>query len=256
MLPGTAEKPSFPLNILADFAGGGLTCALGILLALQSRNATGKGRVVETDMVSGVRYLSSFPLLHYQVPNSPFFGDSEKENGRGTNILDGGAPFYNVYTCADGRWMSVGCLEPQFYRAFIEKFIGALPQAFLGEQGDWRPTEAMRTDESKWPRLRAFLEFGFRTRTRDEWAKIFHGTDACAVPVLSPTEAAQAAGSTIPTPHPMLAGSSQRPSNSVGSGSLNPGEHTKEILKEMDLPGDELAALVRSGALGNIRTKL
>ena len=175
MLPGTPEKPTFPLNLLADFAGGGLTCALGILLALQARNITGKGQVVNTDMVSGTRYLSSYPLIHALLPNNPAFNDGSNSRTRSKKLLDGGAPFYNVYTCADGKWMSVGCLEPQFFKVFIETFVNALPGAFLSTQLGWRPTSEMRTDTRYWPRLYAFLEQGFRTKARDEWTKIFYG---------------------------------------------------------------------------------
>ncbi|OCB91686.1 CoA-transferase family III [Sanghuangporus baumii] len=254
MLPGQ-DKPTFPLNLLADFAGGGLTCALGILLALQSRNATGKGQVVETDMVSGARYVGSFPLLHYLIPNNPTFGNGKgKENGRGTKLLDGGAPFYNVYTCKDGRWMSVGCLEPQFFNAFIGTFVEALSKAYLEEQGEWRPTMEMRTDEKAWVRLRAFLEQGFKTKSRDEWAEVFHGTDACCVPVLSPEEAAKAAGSSIPSPHPFL---SQTPTNSPREFDvLKPGQHSEDILNELRISGEELITLYRSGAVGKAEAKL
>ena len=91
------------------------------------------------------------------------------------HTLDGGAPYYNIYTCADGRWMSLGCLEPQFFKVFIEKFVGALPKAFLEERGDWRPTMEMRTNEKEWPRLRDFLEQGFKEKSRDEWAEVFYG---------------------------------------------------------------------------------
>lgn len=176
MLPGASEKPTFPLNLLADFAGGGLTCALGILLALRSRQRTGEGQVVETDMVSGTRYLASFPLLHYLIPNSPTFGNADSPgNGRGTKLLDGGAPFYGVYTCSDGRWVSVGCLEPQFFRMFIDKFVEALPGNFRQDWNHWIPDDDARTNESSWPRLRSFLDQGFKTKSRDEWARVFHG---------------------------------------------------------------------------------
>ncbi|KAL5525726.1 hypothetical protein ACEPAG_7063 [Sanghuangporus baumii] len=254
MLPGQ-DKPTFPLNLLADFAGGGLTCALGILLALQSRNTTGKGQIVETDMVSGARYVSSFPLLHYLTPNSPIFGNGkEGENGRGTKLLDGGAPFYNVYTCKDGRWMSVGCLEPQFFKVFIERFVGALPKAYLEEQGEWRPTMEMRTDEKGWSRLRTFFEQGFKTKSRDEWAEVFHGTDACCVPVLSSEEAAKATGSPIPSPHPSLSRTSTSSPREFGV--LKPGQHTEDILNELGISGNELITLYHSGAVGKSIAKL
>ncbi|KAI5115128.1 hypothetical protein M0805_009732, partial [Coniferiporia weirii] len=258
MLPGTAESPSFQLNLLADFAGGGLTCALGILLALQSRNNTGKGLVVETDMVSGTRYLASFPLIHHLVPHSPVFGNGDgKEHGRGSKLLDGGAPFYGVYTCADGKWMSVGCLELRFYEIFIRKFVESLPQTFVENQGNWIPNVTAHVDESTWPRLRVFLEQGFKTKTRDEWAEVFYGTDSCAVPVLSPAEAAGERGSPVPVRHPSL--SQAAPDQNLSresSGPLKPGQHTEEILKEMKISKDELTQLVASGALGKSSPKL
>ena len=175
MLPGQ-ETPSFPLNLLADFAGGGLTCSMGILLALLSRNISGKGQVVETDMVSGTRYVSSFALLHYLIPNSPTFGNGEnKKNGRGTKLLDGGAPFYSVYKCKDGKYMSVGCIEAQFFKVFVDRFVEQLPAPLLGKWGGWRPTAVMRTDEGTWPIMRRFFEEGFLTKSRDEWANVFYG---------------------------------------------------------------------------------
>ena len=170
MLPGK-DKPEFPLNILADFAGGGMTCAMGILLALMERNRSGVGQVVNTDMVSGARYLSSYPLLSVQL-GSMTFGDA-----RGTGLLDGGAPFYGVYTCADGRWMSVACLEPQFFRTFVQRFLGALPTDFALEDG-WRLSEKHQVDVEAWPRMREFIARGFESQPRDYWANVFHGTSA------------------------------------------------------------------------------
>jgi len=255
MLPGTAEKPSFPLNLLADFAGGGLTCAHGILLALYSRQRSGVGQVVETDMVSGTRYLASFPLLHSLVPNNPMFGNSDMaENGRGTKLLDGGAPFYGVYTCSDGKWVSVGCLEPQFFQEFLNKFIGALPEKLLQGWKHWAPDVTLRTDPTSWPRMRGFIEQGFRARTRDEWTRIFYESDACVVPVLSPEEAAREAHGSIPTPHPVL--SEAHPRQLKEFTILNPGQDTIEILRELGYSDDKIRHLVRSGALGRLTAKL
>lgn len=271
MLPGTVDRPTFPLNLLADFAGGGLMCALGILLALFSRSSSGKGQLVHTDMVSGARYLSSFPLLHALIPNSPLFG---LDNTRGTKVLDGGAPYYDVYTCSDGKWMSVGCIEPQFFAAFISNFVKALPGDFVDTLEGWRPTLDMRNEVDKWPQLRDFLERGFRTRTRDEWTKVFHGmptallsnmtflltegnsgTDSCAVPVLSPAEAA-ATTSALPAPHPVL---TRTPAyalptswrSSEASTNLKPGQHTDVILTELGLNEDEKLKLASTGVLGS-----
>ena len=167
MLPGEG-KPTFPLNILADFAGGGAMCATGVLLALMERNRSGLGQVVHTDMVSGARYLSSFPLLLSHL-HAPTFSDP-----RGTGLLDGGAPFYNVYTCTDGRWMSVACLEPRFFRVFVKHFVGALPKDFALDDG-WRLSEEHHVDTEAWPRMKEFMEKGFMSQPRDYWANVFHG---------------------------------------------------------------------------------
>ncbi|CDO72476.1 hypothetical protein BN946_scf184980.g17 [Trametes cinnabarina] len=250
MLPGE-RKPEFPLNILADFAGGGLMCATGILLALMERTRSGRGQVVDADMVSGVRYLSSFPLLLSQLC-TPHFGDR-----RGAGLLDGGAPFYNVYTCADGRWMSVGCLEPQFFREFLRRFIGALPPGFALEDG-WRPSEDDQHDPNLWPRLKTFMDRGFALQPRDYWAKLFDRSDACAVPVLSVEEAAALAkssssrGGPVPAPHPTLERTpSVAPLPAAEDSILARGAHTEEILSEMGMGVAEREALRRDGALGD-----
>ena len=187
MLPGLPDKPSFPLNIMADFAGGGMVCVLGILLALFERaTKSGKGQVVDVDMVrenkhlrlglalitgqqvSGARYISLFALVHTGHSS----GSQLFSRPRGQNLLDGGAPFYDVYTCSDGRWMSVGCLEPQFFRTFIDHFVKGLGPGFPLQ---WRPSPEMQANREEWPRLRKFLVDGFQSNTRDHWAKIFHG---------------------------------------------------------------------------------
>ncbi|KAI0714465.1 CoA-transferase family III [Cerioporus squamosus] len=253
MLPGEG-KPTFPLNILADFAGGGALCAMGILLALVERTRSGLGQVVNTDMVSGARYLSSFPLLLARL-HSTTFGDP-----RGTGLLDGGAPFYNVYTCADGRWMSVACLEPQFFRTFVRHFVGALPKEFALDDG-WRLEEEHQVDTDAWPRMKEYMERGFKSQPRDYWAGVFQDTDSCAVPVLSVEEAAALAwattrGGPIPHPHPHLARTpSEIPSKLQASDlsqttQLARGAHTEEILSELGVGADEQAKLRAEGALG------
>lgn len=175
MMPGSG-KPAFPLNLLSDFAGGGLLCALGIVLALFARHSSGKGQVVDVDMISGARYISTYPLLHYMTPGSLSFGRAREDggDGRGTGFLDGGAPFYGVYTCKDGKWMSVGCLEPHFFSAFVQRIVAALPKAFLDNFG-WTPGESTQMKREEWPQLRDFMEKAFLLKTRDEWAKVFAG---------------------------------------------------------------------------------
>lgn len=115
--------------------------------------------------VSGSRYISSFPLLSA--------GSGVWGGPRGTNFLDGGAPFYDVYTCSDGKWMSVGCLEPQFFAQFISKFNEVMRSG--GKQGSWSPSQSTQSTKEDWPKLRKYLDDGFKTQPRDFWTEVFHG---------------------------------------------------------------------------------
>ncbi|KAF5359847.1 hypothetical protein D9756_003359 [Leucocoprinus leucothites] len=251
MPPGPSGAPTFPMNILADFAGGGLMCAAGILLALIERGRSGRGQVVNADMARA-RYVSTFPLLHSILPTSHILGKGKP----GTNTLDGGAPFYNTYECKCGGFMTVGCLEPQFFKAFIEGFSAALPKNFEFENG-WRPTPDLQANKSEWPRMRAYFAKGFLTDTREYWGKVFHGTDACAVPVLTPKEAAAAQGSPFPEFHPRVirqdmdqSSQASQQSTSFGNIILEPGLHTEAVLRETGLSDKEIRQLLLDGALG------
>ncbi|KAF8896255.1 CoA-transferase family III domain-containing protein [Infundibulicybe gibba] len=259
MLPGLG-KPSFPVNLLADFAGGGLMCVLGILLALIERQANGLGQVVDTNMasyyprVSGTRYLGSFPLIHSST-SSPLFGGK-----RGENILDGGAPFYNLYACKDGGLMSVGCLEPKFFRTFIEHFLQYLPDNF-SLAGAWRPTANTHSNTNEWPKLREFLELGFKTHPRDFWAQVFHGTDnylmryGCVCgSSLEPREAGTLASNPIPLPHPQVArvsGTQVKPPL-IPALPLRPGQHTAEILDILGVDSSKRKQLALNGVFGEL----
>jgi len=159
------EKPHPPWNILADFAGGGATLFQGILLALVARQASGRGQVVEANMVDGSSYLATFPRFALKTP----LGD----NGRGRNLLDGGCPYYDTYETRDGKYMSVGAIEPQFYRLLV-RGLG------LDGQG-W---EDKRYDRESWPAMKRTFERAFKSKTRTEWERVFDGTDACCTPVL------------------------------------------------------------------------
>ncbi|KAA1467542.1 CoA-transferase family III [Dentipellis sp. KUC8613] len=255
LLPGTAEKPVFPLNLLADFAGGGLTCALGVLLALFERAQSGHGQVVDTDMVSGTRYVSTFPLLHAALRTNLF---ATPASPRQSNLLDGGAPFYSVYTCADGKFMAVGCLEPQFFRVFLQAFLRNVPRKWLDKE-KWVPDAEVQGRREEWAALRSFLERGFQQKGRDEWAAIFDGIDACATPVLSPEEAAVLASKAsasppsrpflIPSPAPHLS-RTPAPSSFAPVELLQPGQHTKEILLEAGLSMATITRLAREGIIG------
>ncbi|KAF8149873.1 CoA-transferase family III [Crassisporium funariophilum] len=243
MLPGSSEKPSFPSNILADFAGGGLMCAVGILLALIERGRTGRGQVVNADMVSGTRYLSSYPLIQNYLERPMHAGP------RGSNLLDGGSPFYSVYTCKDGGWMSVGCLEPQFFKTFIETFTRVLPTDFDPLNG-WKPDAQTQFDRDEWPKLAEYMEKGFLTSPRDFWADVYHGTDACTVPVLTPKEAGEIT-SYIPKFHPQVSNQSNmnQPLDSKNV-IIQPGLHTDAILRDAGFDAGRIQQLRAEGALG------
>lgn len=170
MLGRKDEKPTPPINILGDFAGGGATLFQGILMALLARDQPGgRGQVVEANMVDGAAYLATFPRFATKTP--AFDGP------RGTNLLDTGCPFYDTYETRDGRFMAVGALEPQFYAQLIRG---------LGLQGQgW---EKRRNDRASWGEMRALFEGIFKSRTRGEWEAVFDGTDACCTPVLEYSE--------------------------------------------------------------------
>ncbi|GAB1821536.1 CaiB/BaiF CoA transferase family protein [Herbidospora sp. RD11066] len=156
------EKPTPPINLLGDFAGGGLMLAYGILLALLERERTGRGRVVDAAMVDGAALLFS---MFYSLTQSGFWGP------RGTNLLDGGAAMYDTYETKDGKFMAVGALEPQFYAELLRGLELAEPPA----QND--------------PGLRDRLTEAFKSRTRAEWEAVFADSDACVSPVLEMAEA-------------------------------------------------------------------
>ena len=162
------QPPYTPANILADFAGGGLMCVIGILLALIKRGQTGKGQVVEANMVDGSAYLGTFMRLARKTPMW--------DQPRGENILDGGCPFYDVYECKDGGFMAVGALEEKFYQILVEG---------LGLGNSWIEE---RWDRSRWGEQRNVMTQTFEKKTRREWEAVFDGKDACCTPVLGQTE--------------------------------------------------------------------
>ena len=164
------ERPHAPLNLIGDFAGGGMLLAVGVLAALLERERSGRGQVVDAAMVDGSALLTAF--LHGMLEAGLWPG------GRGENLLDGGAPFYDTYRTADGGFVAVGALEPAFYRDLL---------AGLGLASD--PDLPDRDDPAGWPALRARFTERFASRTRDEWTLVFAGRDACVAPVLSPGEA-------------------------------------------------------------------
>lgn len=164
------QPPTPPLNLVADFGGGGMLLAMGILAALVERGSSGRGQVVDAAMVDGAALLMA-PLFGAWA--SGFWNEA-----RGTNLLDSGAPFYDVYECADHRWLAIGAIEPQFYAQLLEG---------LGLAGD--DTLPDQNDASRWPELHDRIASVVRTRTRDDWTAQFEGTDACVAPVLTMGEA-------------------------------------------------------------------
>lgn len=173
LLGREGERPHAPWNILGDFAGGGASLFQGILLALLARGSGsgGKGQVVEANMVDGASYLATFPRMALHTPLTA------RPGGRGRNLLDGGAPFYDTYETKDGLHVAVGALEPRFFA----RLLAGLGLTGLG----W---EKRRDDPRTWAELRGLLEKTFRSKTRAEWEAVFDGTDACCVPVLSYSE--------------------------------------------------------------------
>jgi len=164
------QKPVVPLNLIGDFGGGGMLLAFGVVCAMLEAQSSGKGQVVDAAMVDGA---STLMTMMYGAFQSGFW-----RNDRGSNMLDGGAHFYGVYETADGRYVSIGSIEPQFYAMLLDK---------LGLAGD--PAIAQDSDPATWPDLRARIQAIFLTKTRDEWCAIMEDTDICFAPVLGLAEA-------------------------------------------------------------------
>lgn len=161
------QSPAVPLNLIGDFGGGSMLCLVGILAALWERERSGRGQVVDAAMVDGTSLLMQMTWALY--------GGNEWVDAPASNLLDGGAPYYDVYECADGGHVAVGAIEEPFYRALVAGLdITELPS---------------REDRNNWPAIRAQLTSAFASRPRDHWAVAFAGTDACVTPVLSLDEA-------------------------------------------------------------------
>jgi alpha-methylacyl-CoA racemase len=231
------EKPAIPLNLVGDFGGGGLLMAFGVVCALLEAKGSGQGQVVDAAMVDGASMLST------SIYGAMVSGWWKEE--RGTNLLDSGAPFYEVYETADGKYVSVGSLEPQFYASLLER---------LGLETEGRPHQM---DPAGWPRLREELSEIFLTRTRDEWCTVFEGSDACFAPVLAMSEAhthphnaaretfVEVNGARQPGPAPRFS----RTPPAIGIPPARKGEHSDEILAELGYAATEIAALRDAGAV-------
>ncbi|XP_061119285.1 alpha-methylacyl-CoA racemase isoform X1 [Conger conger] len=235
---GGRGAPQPPINLLADFAGGGLMCALGISLALLERHASGRGQVIDTSMVEGAAYVSSFLWKSRAVGlwNRP----------RGENLLDGGAPFYGTYRTSDGKYMAVGAIEPQFYDLLVQG---------LGLDAATLPPQMSFSD---WPAVRAEFARAFGGRTQEEWCGVFDGTDACVTPVLPLDQAhthphnrlrgsfLQEGGEVSPRPAPVLSRTPAAPPPARGPAV---GEHTLLILQELGYSPAQVQELLHCGAV-------
>ncbi len=229
--------PVPPLNLVGDFGGGGMYLAYGIVCALLSARATGEGQVVDAAMVDGAASLMSF---FYGMLHTGFATE-----GRGENMLDTGAHFYDVYECADGGWISIGSIEPQFYAELVQK-LGLDPDDFADQH-----------DRSRWPELKEKVAAVVATKARDEWDAILEGSDVCYAPVLTVSEAkehphhvargtfVESGGIVQPGPAPRLS----RTPGEIRRPPAHAGQHTDEVLAEMGLDAERIAALRASGAV-------
>ena len=239
---GERDKPVMPLNIGADFGGGSLYLVIGVLAALLSRRSTGRGQVVDAAMVDGA---ASLMTMFYSM-----LGAGNWIDERRSNFIDGGHPYYDTYRCADGGFVAVGAIEPQFFAALVEG---------LGVE-----LEGDQNDPAAWPGHRAAFEVAFLTKTRDEWDEIFRDTDACVSPVLSMAEApshphnlarglfAQVGPRIEPRTAPKFSATPLRepvPPEIARAGSA------RAVLGAWGLESGEIGALLDSGAIGDIRSE-
>jgi alpha-methylacyl-CoA racemase len=243
MIGRRGQPPTPPLSLVGDFGGGGLMLALGILAALLERQHSGLGQVIDASMVEGSALLATC-----------FFGYMQTgawSAQRGTNIVDSGAPFYDVYETSDGRWLSVAAMEPQFYRALLR--VLGLDATDLPDQND----------RERWPEMKVRFAAAIRTRTRDEWCAAAEGVEACVAPVLGVDEIeaephlrARGAferrdGILQPTPSPRFS----RTPASLSRRPPLPGEHTAEALADWGFGDTEIDELHAAGAIGRARSE-
>jgi len=242
------EKPYAPINLIADFAGGSLVCALGIMMALHERHRSGRGQVIDASMVEGAAYLSTFLWTSRDVP----FLWPEEPGGRGEGLLDGGAAVYDTYRTKDGKFVAVGALEPQFFDALLR--VLELDPASL-------PDDGIFGEETK----RLFAD-KFAEKTRDEWDALFDGVDACVTPVLDWSEAPayrhnkernsfrdDAVDGGVPLPAPKL---ERTPASPRDFGGVGQGQHTVEIVTGLGYAEEEIDQLLKNKVIRQGTEKL
>ncbi|WP_131768735.1 CaiB/BaiF CoA transferase family protein [Candidatus Protofrankia californiensis] len=237
---GTAGgPPAVPLNLVGDFGGGGMLLAFGVVSAVLEARASGLGQVIDASIVDGTALLTT--IIHAMRAQGLWSGT------RGTNLLDGGAPFYGVYECADGEYISIGAIEPQFYSRLLELFGLADDPEFLSGHAD----------PHLWPVLRKRLEDLFRGRTRDQWCELLGNEDVCFAPVLSLEEAPSAPhnvargtfGAANGIMQPMPAPRFSRTRASTPGAPTLPGRHTRELLWECGFSPAGIDGLFRAGVV-------
>lgn len=232
------SKPTPPINLVGDFGGGGLVLALGLVCGILEARGSGEGQVVDAAMVDGAALLMTmmWGLRAMGVWNESF----------GTNALDTGGPFYDTYETADGRFVAVGALEPQFYAELLER---------TGLSDEVLPAQM---DQAGWPQLRERFTELFRAKTRDEWCEILEQTDACFAPVLTMSECVEhphirarrtivedANGVPQPAPAPRFS----RTEAQLSAPPAWPGQHTVEVLTDWGFSTDDVSALREAGAV-------
>ena len=235
------QTPVPPLNMVGDFGGGGMFLAYGVVCALLEAQRSGQGQVVDTAMVDGAAVLMSMFWSFKQI-------GMFDENAPGTNLLDTGAHFYDVYPCADGKFVSLGSIEPQFYSELMR---------LTGLSDD--PEFAQQMHKAQWPQLKERLGQVMLEKTRDEWCAIMEHTDVCFAPVLTMSEAAahphnvargtfvEVAGAPQPAPAPRFS----RTRAVIDSPPAHPGQHSRAVLADWGFAADRIDALIASGAVAS-----
>lgn len=236
------ERPVPPLNLVGDFGGGGMYLAFGVVCALLEASRSGKGQVIDVSMVEG-----SASLMHFQYAHMAM-GIWKDE--RSANFVDGGAHYYDTYETADGQYVSIGSIEPQFYALLLEK-------AELNADDFGGQIYQMGEDPARWPELKAKLAAVIKTKTRDQWCQIMEGTDVCFAPILSMQEAHlhphnQARNSFLhldgvlqPAPAPRFS----RTVAKVAHSAKPAGSDTRSVLKDLGYSDADIDQMAAAGVL-------
>jgi alpha-methylacyl-CoA racemase len=236
---GTGEAdqaPTFPMNLLGDFGGGALYLAFGMVTGLFNAQRTGQGDVIDAAICDGT---ASLMAMTYSLRAMGSWRDQ-----RASNLLDGGAPWYGVYECADGRWITIGALEPKFWDELLHR-LGLTP----AEMGD-------RADRTTWPAMKERFTVLFKSQSRDHWTALLEGTDVCFAPVLSPAEArahphnaARGVFTSTGPEQPMPAPRFRDAATTLPAPAPKPGADTRAVLQDIGIDPRRIDALYDAGAI-------